>query len=291
MIRSQLPLRIASVALSGLLLAGSLLAQAPGGGMGGAAGSGPGGAPGAMPGAAMNGAQPGGAGSGTGPGLSGYSPSYGVPGASGYGSNTATGMSGPAQAYRVPAGNGVGAAGFGANATGMGYGSVSTTFGDTALGGVGGGRYGNPYRPSNGVAAGGGVGSLGGMSNLSRYGRTSTGVTLDTHSLPRRSHAEESVAHVRVILPSKDAELLVNNKSMKKKGTNRNFISPILTPGKRFIYDLEVRWQDKDGRMVERTRSITIEAGSQEVLDFTRPEKSEQTVSRLGRELGLGRDR
>ena len=59
---------------------------------------------------------------------------------------------------------------------------------------------------------------------------------------------------------------------------------------KRFIYDMRISWTDEKGRIREESRSVTVQAGSQEIVDFTRPETS-QTVSRLARELGLGRDR
>jgi uncharacterized protein (TIGR03000 family) len=78
---------------------------------------------------------------------------------------------------------------------------------------------------------------------------------------------------------------------MKKKGKTRTFISPFLTPDKHFLYDLKVRYRDRDGRVVERLRTVTVEAGSQDIVDFTVPEGTAPTVSRVGRELGLGTDR
>jgi len=239
-----------------------------------------------MPGSSNNGSQPGGSGSGTGPGLSGYAPSYGIPGSGGYGYNTGAGLGGPAQAYRVPGGGGVGAAGFGSSQNAMGYGAITNVYGDTGLGG--GGRYGNANRPSFGISGAGG--NYGGFNRYGRYGHMTTGITLDRGTLPPSQPGEENVAHLRVVLPSKDAQLWVNDTHMKKKGIKRSFVSPFLTPGKRFIYDLQIRWTDRDGQEREESRSVMVRAGSQEIVDFTRPETS-QTVSRLARELGLGRDR
>jgi hypothetical protein len=36
-----------------------------------------------------------------------------------------------------------------------------------------------------------------------------------------------------------------------------------------YVYDLKVRWKDKDVRVVEQTRSIVVRAGSQALVDFT----------------------
>jgi len=227
-------------------------------------------APGAMPGAARNGSQPGGSGSGVGPGLSGYSPSYGIPGSGGYGYNSGTGLSGggAAGAYRVPGASGNGAYG----ATGLGTNGLYGTGGGS---GIGNALLGVTGRNA---ARSGGNGGMGG-----------TNARLDSDQPPPlASPDDENIAHVRVIVPKGDAQLWVNDSRTQKKGTNRKFISPILTPGKNFIYDLRVRYTDGSGKTIEQNRSIRVRAGAQQIVDFTQPEGSHRAAFRDG---GERRDR
>ena len=49
------------------------------------------------------------------------------------------------------------------------------------------------------------------------------------------------------------------------------YVSPPLTPGKQYFYEVRARWTDTAGKEVERTRSFPIVPGQPVLLDFTRP--------------------
>lgn len=148
----------------------------------------------------------------------------------------------------------------------QGYGGFSPTFGAT---GLAPGSYGTPPHLSLGISGGGGgYGSLGGVN---RFGRLTRREREELDNLLGRGRPGDNVAHLRVLLPAGNAELWVNEALMKKQGKSRSFISPFLMPGKNFVYELKARFKDKKGRIVERTRSVMIHAGSQEIVDFTEP--------------------
>jgi uncharacterized protein (TIGR03000 family) len=77
----------------------------------------------------------------------------------------------------------------------------------------------------------------------------------------------DNKAHIWLRVP-KSAEIWVNGVKTKQSGESRYFFSPPLTPGKKYSYQVRLRWM-KDGKPVEETRSILIEAGLTIRRDFT----------------------
>jgi uncharacterized protein (TIGR03000 family) len=173
--------------------------------------------------------------------------------------------------------------GTGSPPPGLTFGTITGNFGAT---GYGTASLGGMSHLSLGTSGGGG-----GYGSYNRYGRLSRWDRAEMDRILGPLPPEDNVAHLRIIVPTRDAELWVNDTLMKKQGTRRAFISPFLMPDKRFVYDLKVRYKDRDGRVVERSRSVRVQAGSQDVVDFTRPEDSAPTVSQLGWEIGLDTDR
>jgi uncharacterized protein (TIGR03000 family) len=82
-------------------------------------------------------------------------------------------------------------------------------------------------------------------------------------------------AHIWLRVP-KDATVWVDGVKTKQTGEARYFFSPPLTPGKKYTYQMRVRWKE-DGKPVEKTRSIAVHAGANVRLDLTRPQ-SEKDV-------------
>ena len=76
-------------------------------------------------------------------------------------------------------------------------------------------------------------------------------------------------AHVEVMVPSPDAQVLFDGHQTRQTGTDRQFVSPPLTPGQTYHYTVEARW-DEGGRMVDQTRTVTVTAGQAATVDFTR---------------------
>jgi uncharacterized protein (TIGR03000 family) len=91
-------------------------------------------------------------------------------------------------------------------------------------------------------------------------------------ALPQRERAD-SKAHILLRVPQ-DAEIWVNGVKTKQTGESRYFFSPPLAPGKKYSYQMRVRWM-KDGKPVEETQSILVHAGATIRRDFTRSDKTE----------------
>jgi uncharacterized protein (TIGR03000 family) len=66
-----------------------------------------------------------------------------------------------------------------------------------------------------------------------------------------------------------NATVWVDGNKTQQTGEGRHFLSPPLTPGKSYTYQLRVRWM-KDGKPLEQTRDIAVRAGSHVRLDLTR---------------------
>jgi uncharacterized protein (TIGR03000 family) len=79
----------------------------------------------------------------------------------------------------------------------------------------------------------------------------------------------DTTAHVTVKVPA-DARLWVDGKPTTSTGTVRQFISPALTPGRRYAYDLRARWKEH-GREVTQTRQVVVTAGADVRVDFPLP--------------------
>ena len=75
-------------------------------------------------------------------------------------------------------------------------------------------------------------------------------------------------AHVNVMVPSPDAQVLFNGSLTQQTGTDREFVSPSLTPGQTYHYTIEARWNE-NGRVVDQTRSVPVTAGQTATVDFT----------------------
>jgi uncharacterized protein (TIGR03000 family) len=84
------------------------------------------------------------------------------------------------------------------------------------------------------------------------------------------SPTQENVAHIRLVVPT-DAQVWFDDKATKQRGETRNYESPPLPPGRQYIYDVKVRWRDKEGQEVTRTRQLSVSANSTVSADFTRP--------------------
>ncbi len=80
------------------------------------------------------------------------------------------------------------------------------------------------------------------------------------------SAAEERTAVIDVRLPA-DAVILFSGQKTTSTGPERRFISPSLTLGKEYVYEISVRWH-QGGREVTHTRSLPVHAGERLNLAF-----------------------
>ncbi len=81
---------------------------------------------------------------------------------------------------------------------------------------------------------------------------------------------KDAMAHLSVIV-SEDAELWFNGSKTTQTGAQREFVSPELSPGKKYSYEIKVRWM-LDGTMVEEVRTVHVQANTWQTIDFTKPQ-------------------
>jgi uncharacterized protein (TIGR03000 family) len=82
--------------------------------------------------------------------------------------------------------------------------------------------------------------------------------------------AQPEPARLKVFVPP-DAILRVDGAQTQSTGEIRNFLSPPLTPGKKFVYTLRATWREQ-GKEIERERTVRVEAGVETTVDFRAPE-------------------
>ena len=94
-----------------------------------------------------------------------------------------------------------------------------------------------------------------------------------TSSLPGSDYRppSDNRAHIWLRVPA-DAKVWFNGQTTTQTGTLRLYNSPELTPGKKYHYEIRVRWM-KDGKPIEEKRRIEVEA--KDWLRFDLMDKSE----------------
>jgi uncharacterized protein (TIGR03000 family) len=98
---------------------------------------------------------------------------------------------------------------------------------------------------------------------------------------PRESPSDTAVAavvnntaRVRVLLPA-DAQLWLGDELMTPTGGERIFVSPALTPGKAYSYQVKARWT-QNGRLVEQSAKVKVYANKTTTVEFRAPKVSEE---------------
>ena len=94
----------------------------------------------------------------------------------------------------------------------------------------------------------------------------------------KNSPDAERKAHIWLHVPA-DATVWVDGVQTRQTGESRYYYSPPLTPGKKFAYEIRVRWM-KGGKPVEKTERLIVQAGSTRSHDFTRmPDEEKKAPS------------
>ncbi len=79
---------------------------------------------------------------------------------------------------------------------------------------------------------------------------------------------QDNIARIRLTVPT-DAQVWFEEKVTKERGETRYYESPPLAPGHQYVYDVKVRWRNKEGKEVTRTRQLDVSANSTVSADFT----------------------
>lgn len=76
---------------------------------------------------------------------------------------------------------------------------------------------------------------------------------------------------VRIVVPSPNAKLWIENVRTRPTGTHRTFISPPPDVGQGYVYTIKSAWLER-GRQITRERKVKVRAGQEVLVDFTVPE-------------------
>ena len=80
----------------------------------------------------------------------------------------------------------------------------------------------------------------------------------------------DNAAHLQLIVPE-GAEVWFAGARIARQGRVREFVSPPLTAGQSYTYQIVVRYTDAAGKPVEDKRGIQVRANDWISIDFTRP--------------------
>ncbi len=83
-------------------------------------------------------------------------------------------------------------------------------------------------------------------------------------------------ARLRIAVPSERADVWIQEEKSEQTKRVQEYVSPPLTPGKQYFYEVRAKWTDSAGKQVERTKSFPIVPGQPVFLDFTRVRPSDK---------------
>jgi uncharacterized protein (TIGR03000 family) len=83
---------------------------------------------------------------------------------------------------------------------------------------------------------------------------------------PKKTTLAPVPATILVSLPA-EAKLTVDGAATQSTTATRYFVSPPLTPGQEYFYELKAQVQ-RDGKTVERSQRVAVEAGKQTRVAF-----------------------
>jgi uncharacterized protein (TIGR03000 family) len=93
--------------------------------------------------------------------------------------------------------------------------------------------------------------------------------------------ATDNSAHLLMVVPA-DATIQVEGQQTSSTGTQREFVSPALTPGKRYVYTVRVHYTTDGGKEVDDVRQIRVRAGDRWRVDFNQPAPREKVARPRG---------
>ena len=93
---------------------------------------------------------------------------------------------------------------------------------------------------------------------LSSEAATSTPIS-STSTLNPSTPSQSLPVHITVRLPD-NADLWVNGTKMTPTGAVREFVTPSLTPGQKYSYEIRARWTDND-RTTDREQTVVFAPG------------------------------
>jgi uncharacterized protein (TIGR03000 family) len=100
------------------------------------------------------------------------------------------------------------------------------------------------------------------------YSYSSPSGTSSYYSYGAPAPREADTARLTVHLPDPDAQVWIEDKETRQRGSLREFVSPPLNPDKKYTYEVRARWTE-NGKEMERTKSVPVRANGTATVDFT----------------------
>jgi len=82
------------------------------------------------------------------------------------------------------------------------------------------------------------------------------------------SGPSNDVVRLRVLVPTPDTRVWIEDSPTKETGVDRIFESPRLEPGRTYTYHLKARWME-NGREVTKDREVKVEPGKETTVRFS----------------------
>jgi uncharacterized protein (TIGR03000 family) len=104
-------------------------------------------------------------------------------------------------------------------------------------------------------------------SYYSSYFLPANSVLQSTSPLVRQEPTQDGRVHLLLHVPA-GAKVWFDGEPTRQTGSNREFVSPPLRPGKQYSYEVHVRWTAGD-RTVDRRRTVPVHANLWREIDLT----------------------
>jgi len=105
------------------------------------------------------------------------------------------------------------------------------------------------------------------------YGPGTTYVTPSTttssYQAPMPAPQDGNTAHIAVHVPAENATVWIAGQRMSQAGTDRNFVTPPLTAGRTYSYEIRAQWTTASGQVANQTRTVSFQPGQTVNVDFT----------------------
>jgi uncharacterized protein (TIGR03000 family) len=91
-------------------------------------------------------------------------------------------------------------------------------------------------------------------------------------SPPDKAQGEAKPVELKVLLPQANAKLTIERQLTRKTGEVREFRSPPLEPGRKYVYTLTAEWEPNNYTKITRTARKNVTAGEHVEIDMRKPD-------------------
>ena|SRR5262245_58202457 len=112
-------------------------------------------------------------------------------------------------------------------------------------------------------------------------GMQSAAVALVLNQAPAAKAPAQVRTRLTVNVPHKEAELVIEGKTVPGSGMARDFQTPPLDAGKMFEYTFTTTWRPNNYTVITRTRTVRFKAGVTSVVDLTKEDPHDRAKIRF----------